>query len=378
MRARDVGIEIGTGRARVRSTRSPTSRACGSATARWSRAGELVVGRGPVRTGVTVVLPARRPTLDRAGVRRVPPPQRLRRADRPGVAARVGDADQPDRADEHQQRGDRAGHDDRPGGRGAGAAADHAAGGRRDLGRDPQRHRRPARAAGARRTRRSTTPGPVRSPRATSVAAPGCSATGSRAGPARPRGWCALGGAHVHRRGAGAGQPRRPPALRGQRGARSGQILGWREVPVPRMSADHPGAAGHRLGARGGGHRRPDAAAPAEPAGPARGAGDRQVRGAGGQLLRRPDDRVLDRGARPARPGARGAHADRADRGDPGAAVRGRHVRRRDRGHRRGHPQRDAAGRDDGRARRPRPARPERRQLAEILDRHGRRRYSVR
>ena len=46
-----------------RTTRSPTSPASASATPRWSRGeGALVRGRGPVRTGVTVVRPARRRT----------------------------------------------------------------------------------------------------------------------------------------------------------------------------------------------------------------------------------------------------------------------------------------------------------------------------
>ena len=56
------------------------------ATGRWSSA------QGPVRTGVTVVVPHERRRLDGAGLRRLPPAQRQRRADRPRMGPRIGHA----------------------------------------------------------------------------------------------------------------------------------------------------------------------------------------------------------------------------------------------------------------------------------------------
>ena len=90
---------------RARTTRSPTSPACASGTRRSSRAtGPLVVGQGPVRTGVTVILPARGRRLGRAGVRRLPPAQRQRRAHRARVDPRGGPARRAGRDHQHPQR----------------------------------------------------------------------------------------------------------------------------------------------------------------------------------------------------------------------------------------------------------------------------------
>ena len=106
------------------------------------------------------------------------------------------------------------------------------------------------------------------------------------------------GRAHLHGRGAGAGQPRRPAPLRGQRGPGRADP-GVARGPGPADVGDHPRPPGHRFGPCGGGHRRPAAAPPAEPDGPARRARDREVRRAGGQLLRGPDDRLLHGRPRP-------------------------------------------------------------------------------
>ena len=59
-------------------TRSPTCPACGSGT-------RTVIEGDDVRTGVTVVVPARRQRVERPGLRGVPPPQRQRRDDRPAL-----------------------------------------------------------------------------------------------------------------------------------------------------------------------------------------------------------------------------------------------------------------------------------------------------
>ena len=83
MRRSGASASASAASSRARTTRSPTSPASASGTRRSSTAtAPLVVGRGPVRTGVTIVDAARGRRLGRARVRRLPPAQRQRRAHR--------------------------------------------------------------------------------------------------------------------------------------------------------------------------------------------------------------------------------------------------------------------------------------------------------
>ena len=78
MRARDVGIEIGTGEPGFHNAITDVAGVQVGYATLVSGSGELKVGHGPVRTGVTVVLPHGGRPVDGAGVRRVPPAQRVR------------------------------------------------------------------------------------------------------------------------------------------------------------------------------------------------------------------------------------------------------------------------------------------------------------
>ena len=69
--------------------------------------GPLRIGVGPIRTGVTVIVP-HDADRRRARVRGMPPPERQRRAHRARVGPRVGSAHDADRDHEHAQRGRRA------------------------------------------------------------------------------------------------------------------------------------------------------------------------------------------------------------------------------------------------------------------------------
>ena len=97
MRTRDLGIAIGRG------SPGPLNAITDVAGVRVGHAtliagdGPLVVGQGPVRTGVTVVVPRGRPT-GATGLRRLPPPQRQRRADRARMDPESGKLVDADRA----------------------------------------------------------------------------------------------------------------------------------------------------------------------------------------------------------------------------------------------------------------------------------------
>ena len=105
MRARDLGIVIGRGRPGPAQRHHGRRRASASATRRSSRAtGRSSSAQGPVRTGVTVVVPHGADALERAGLRRLPPAQRQRRDDRPRVGPRIGHADDAGRDHQHAQR----------------------------------------------------------------------------------------------------------------------------------------------------------------------------------------------------------------------------------------------------------------------------------
>lgn len=262
MRATDVGIEIGTGRSGPLNAITDVEGVRVGYSTIVHGEGDMTVGQGPVRTGVTVVLPhggraSTEPVF--AGYHRL---NGFGEPDRSRVAARVGHALEPHRPDQHRQRRRRARLPHRPRDPGAGADADHAAGRRRDVGRHPQRHQRPARHPRARacrlrrRAHRRHRRGQRRWRHGHAVLRLQGRHRHGLAGrrPRRPS---------LHGGRPRPGQPRRPQALRGQRRAR-------RPCPheegraLPPHVRDHPGpAAGHGFGAR----RRRDRRAPAPPPG---------------------------------------------------------------------------------------------------------------
>ena len=114
MRLRDLGLTIGRGQPGPLNAITDVPGVRVGHTTLISGDGPLVVGQGPVRTGVTVVSP-RGPEAWREPVfAGLPPAQRQRRADRPRVGPGVGHADVARRDHQHPQRRDRAG---RAGGR---------------------------------------------------------------------------------------------------------------------------------------------------------------------------------------------------------------------------------------------------------------------
>ena len=134
--------------------------------------GRLEVGKGPVRTGVSAILPR---TTGRPGVRRLVRAERQRRDDRHDLGRGVRVRRRPDHDHQHPQRRHRARCRGRvaepaPPARG-GERGLAAAGGRGDLGRLPERRQRPSRHQGARVRGARSGRGPDRSPRATSAAA---------------------------------------------------------------------------------------------------------------------------------------------------------------------------------------------------------------
>ena len=188
MRTRDLGITIGFGRP------GPLNAITDVAGVRVGHAtiiegdGPLVVGQGPVRTGVTVVVPRgpddwREPVF--AGL---PPPQRQRRADRPRVGPRIRKADHADRHHQHPQRGRRPRC---PGRRSVQHADPHSPGSLPVVGEtyDGLLNDINGFHVRAEHLRAPSIPRPAaRSRKATSVAGRGWSATSSRAASGRRRG----------------------------------------------------------------------------------------------------------------------------------------------------------------------------------------------
>ena len=150
---------------RDRRTRSRTWPGCASATPRSSAATDRSSsGQGPVRTGVTVVVPHDGNVFTEPRLRRQPSPQRQRRADRARVDPRGRPSDRADRDHEHPQRRRRP-RRDHPDCRPDTAVRDvvlGAAGRRRDVGRPAQRHRRLPRDDGPRRRGAGGGPGRCR------------------------------------------------------------------------------------------------------------------------------------------------------------------------------------------------------------------------
>ena len=243
MRARDLGITIGRGTPGPRQRHHRRRRASPSATRPSSAARvPLVRGQGPVRTGVTVILPARRRGLARAGLRGLPPAQRQRRADRPRVGPRIGPAHDADRHHQHAQRRRRARRARRGLGRGA-TRSDPAwslpvVG--RDVRRPAQRHQRLPRDRPSTCTRRWPPRPTARSRKARSVAGPGmiCHEFKGGIGTASRVLDADVGGLHGRR--PGAGQLRQ--ARRGCASMASGSARPSRSTEVPSPYGDRPAA----------------------------------------------------------------------------------------------------------------------------------------
>ena len=121
MRTRDLGIAIGRGRPGPAQRHHGRRRRAGRARDARSRAtGRSSSGGGRSGPASRSSCPREPGRLARAGLRRLPPAQRQRRADRPRVGPRVGDADDADRDHQHAQRRRRARRARRGLGRGAG------------------------------------------------------------------------------------------------------------------------------------------------------------------------------------------------------------------------------------------------------------------
>ena len=144
VRARELGIAIGHGRP------GPANAITDVRGVRVGHAtlirgdGALVVGRGTGPDRRDDDRPPRWRHLDRAGLRRQPPPERQRRADGPRVDPRGRPPDGARRDHEHPF-GRRRPRRDHPERRPEAAVRDlvlGAAGRRRDVGRPPERHRR--------------------------------------------------------------------------------------------------------------------------------------------------------------------------------------------------------------------------------------------
>ena len=366
MRTRDLGIAIGMGRPGPLECHHRCAPGCGSGTRR-SIAGDgpLVVGRGPIRTGVTVVVPQTRERWTRAGLRGLPPAERQRRDDRPRMGPRVRAPDDAGRDHQHAQRGRRARRPRRGVRRGCGrpgrrswslpVVGETYDGGLNDINGF---HVRPEHLAG----------GPVlgrragRSPRATSVAGRAWSATSSRAG-SGPRLASSRRTAAVIR-SASSSRPTTASARgSGSTACRSARRSGSTSCRAPGTRTRRPASglppAGVGLDHRRRRDRRTPAAPPVRAPRPARRARHRPGRRHRRSHERRPVHRVRD-GQRP--PGRRRGRAVRPAPSSVrtvGPAVDRRPVRRRHRGHRGGHRQRARRRRDDDRARRrdrPRPA----------------------
>ena len=150
-RARDLGITIGEGTPGPHNAITDVAGVRVGHTTLIAGDGPLVMGKGPVRTGVTVIDPPRRRRLGGAAVRRRGDDERQRRADGPRVGPRVGPAQRPDRHHQHQRRRARcATRSSRPPPPRTTPAPYWVLPGRgRDVRRPPQRHRgrpRPGRA----------------------------------------------------------------------------------------------------------------------------------------------------------------------------------------------------------------------------------------
>ena len=161
--------------------------------------GALTVGKGPVRTGVTAVLPRGRDSMAKPCVCRLVLAERQRRDDRHHLGRGVGLPRRP--GDDHQhaqrrrgaRRGDRVADQERPARRLGLLVV--AAGGGRDLRRLAERHQRLPREGAPRLRGARRRAAAARSRRATSAAAPAWWPTASRAASARRRGWSKTGGA---------------------------------------------------------------------------------------------------------------------------------------------------------------------------------------
>ena len=140
--------------------------------------GALKVGEGPVRTGVTAILPrGHRDTLDHPVFAGDVQPQRQRRDDRHGLGGRRRLPRRAGRAHEHAQRRHGAGRGHQMARRPGRARRDRLlvepAGGGGDLRRLPQRRERLPRQGRARFPRARQRAAPGRWPRAASAAARG-------------------------------------------------------------------------------------------------------------------------------------------------------------------------------------------------------------
>ena len=105
MRARDLGITIGDGTpGPLNAITDVAGRPRRPHDARSAATVRSSSGRDPVRTGVTVVVPHDGDVWTEPRLRRLPPTQRQRRADRPRVDPRDGAARRRDRHHQHALR----------------------------------------------------------------------------------------------------------------------------------------------------------------------------------------------------------------------------------------------------------------------------------